>query len=120
MLTVKQMVLIDGKTMDNIEVIPSDFGYLVLMEDSDGSFLREIPRERIVHLDIVGLKSIDLAKGLAVVPLVDSIERMEEVYAEYGDLEEILKEIEQNESVESEGDASGDSPLTKNPYSEGR
>jgi hypothetical protein len=118
MLTVKQLVLVDGTTMDDIEVIPSDIGYLVLMEVSGESFIREIPRERIVHLDIVGAKSMDLAKGLAVVPLVDAIERMEEVYADYGDLDEILKDLEESSSKSSTDAPDSNSPLTKNPYGE--
>ena len=86
MLKVKQLVLLDGNTLDDVEMIPTDTGYLVNIEVSGKKCLREIPRERVGYIDYEDSKTIDLLKGIALVPIVEDMEEVDAIYEEYGDL----------------------------------
>lgn len=115
MLKVKQLVLLDGNTLDDVEMIPTDTGYLVNIEVSGKKCLREIPRERVSYIDYEDSKTIDLLKGIALVPIVEDMEEVDAIYEEYGDLSALIAQLEAEEVAQAESNEST-SPLTKNPY----
>tara|TARA_Y100000004_G_C8957762_1_gene431604 strand:- start:238 stop:597 length:360 start_codon:yes stop_codon:yes gene_type:complete len=116
MLKVKQLVLLDGNTLDDVEMIPTDTGYLVNIEVSGKKCLREIPRERVGYIDYEDSKTIDLLKGIALVPIVEDMEEVDAIYEEYGDLSALIAQLEAEEEVAQAESKESASPLTKNPY----
>ena len=118
MLKVKQLVLLDGSTLDDVELIPTDTGYLVNIELSGKNLLREIPRTQVSHIDYEDSKTIDMLKGIALIPIVEDMEEVDAIYEEYGDLSALVAQLEAEEEKplgDSENSESP-SPLTKNPY----
>ena len=116
MLKAKQIVLLDGNVIENVEVIPTEVGFLLLLEESGKAFIREIPKERISYVDYDDSKTMDLIKGIALVPIVEDIEEVDAIYEEYGDLTALVKSIEEAAEEEVAKPDESASPLTKNPY----
>ena len=116
MLKVKQLVLLDGNTLDDVDMIPTDTSYLVNIEISGKQCLREIPRERVSYIDYEDSKTMDLLRGIALVPIVEEMEEVDAIYEEYGDLSALISQLESADDASTDETKESDSPLTKNPY----
>ena len=120
MLKVKTITLLDGSLIEDIDMLPGLGSYFILKEN--GSIL-EIPRERVASIEYSEKRTVELVKGLTLVPIVDELDTLEELYDDYESLNALMAEVHQEEEEELMPDkgaatSGSSSPLTKNPYSE--
>ncbi len=116
MLKVKTLTLLDGTQIEEIDMLPGLGSYYILKEE--GSIL-EIPRERVASIEYSDKRTVELVKGLTLVPIVDDLDTLEELYDDYESLNALMAEVHQEDDMPEKGSetSSQSSPLTKNPYS---
>ena len=115
MLKVKTLTLLDGSTIEDIDLLPGLGSYYIL--NQDGS-IKEVPRERVQSIDYIDKRTVELVKGLALVPMVDDLDTLEEIYDDYESLNALMAEVQEVEKVEPTAPDAEVSPLSKNPYGE--
>ena len=62
-------------------------------------------------------RTVELVKGLTLVPIVEDLETLDDLYDDYESLNALMKEVHEEENPVQDA-AEPSSPLTKNPYGE--
>ena len=114
MLKVKTLTLLDGTTIEDIDMLPGLGSYYIM--NADGS-IKELPRERVQSIDYTDKRTVELVKGLALVPIVDDLDTLEDIYDDYESLNALMAEVHEEEKPTATPDTDV-SPLSKNPYGE--
>tara|TARA_B100001287_G_scaffold259806_1_gene247340 strand:+ start:26277 stop:26630 length:354 start_codon:yes stop_codon:yes gene_type:complete len=113
MLKAKTITLLDGGTMDDVEILPGLGAYYILKDDGS---IREVPKERVAHIDYVDKKTVEVVKGLALVPIIDDLDTLDELYEDYDSLNALMAEVTAEDDSAKVESGEPISPLSKNPY----
>ena len=111
MLKASELKLMDGTTMENVELIPSDDGLVVM----DGEEVVHIMHHALASVTYTDAGSGHFVKGRALAMYYDDSEKIREILEEFGyELEELANFI--NESFEQNAVQDQEQKGGDNPY----
>tara|TARA_B100000287_G_scaffold435648_1_gene505307 strand:- start:6424 stop:6831 length:408 start_codon:yes stop_codon:yes gene_type:complete len=112
MLKANELKLMNGNSMSDVELIPTDDGYVII----DGEEVIHIMHHAVLSIKYTDPGSAHFAKGRALAMYYDDAEKVREILEDFDyELEELSSFI--SESLEPSAESNSDSaPKGDNPY----
>jgi len=113
MLKASEVKLMDGQTYTDVDIIPSDDGFVIIQDE----VVIQILHHAVASISYTDSGSAHFARGRALAMYYDDAEKIREILEEFGyELEELAKFINESlENPETTGNEE-DSEKGDNPY----